>query len=100
MLLLVALAALSVTPNTPALAHLGQQVDERGEASLEVLVAAAELEPDGLERDRGEHMLSSATGGEPTLWALIASQGQTVAGRRSTLDGWRDAQLRGRGTLT
>lgn len=78
--LAVVLAAFSVTLYALALAHLGQQVDERGEASLDALVAAAELEPDGLEWDRGEHMLSPATGGEPTVWAVFDSLGQAVDG--------------------
>lgn len=74
------LAAFSVTLHTLARVHLGQQVNERGEANLESLVAATELEPDGLEWDQVEHMLKLATGGEPTVWAVFDSQGLTVDG--------------------
>lgn len=74
------LAAFSVTLYALALAQLGQQVDERGEACLDALVAAAELEPDGLEWDRGKHVFSSATGNEPTVWAVYDSLGQAVDG--------------------
>lgn len=74
------LAAFSVTLYALALVHLGQQVDERGEASLDALAAAVELEPDGLEWNPGEHMLLPATRGEPTVWAVFDSQGQAVDG--------------------
>lgn len=59
--------------------HLTRQLDERAEATLDTLVAAAELEPDGLEWDRRERNLWTKRD-EPTVWAVFDTLGREVDG--------------------
>jgi hypothetical protein len=61
--------------------HLLRQVDERAVADLGTLVAAVELEPDGLEWDRGEHTLWPAHRPEPAVWAIFDAGGKWTATR-------------------
>lgn len=76
----VVLVAFSVTMYLLAWTYLLRQVDERAVADVDTLVAAAELEPDGLEWDRGEHALWSAHRLEPAVWAIFDAGGREVDG--------------------
>lgn len=79
--LAVVLGAFSTTMYVLARTHLMRQVDERAASNLDTLVAAAEVEPDGLEWDRGEHSLWPAAGEQPIAWAIFDSQGRDVDGK-------------------
>lgn len=76
----VVLVAFSGTMYLLARTYLLRQADERATADLDTLVAAVELEPDGLEWDRGEHTLWSAHRLEPAVWAIFDAGGREVDG--------------------
>lgn len=76
----VVLVAFSGAMYLLAWTYLLRQADERAAADLDTLVAAAELEPDGLEWDRGEHTLWSAHRLEPAVWAIFDAGGREVDG--------------------
>lgn len=74
------LIAFSVAIYGLARIHLFRQVDERATAALETLVAATELEPDGLEWDRKQRSLWESRSDQPTTWAIFDSRGREVDG--------------------
>jgi len=78
--LAVVLVAFSITLYALARTHLMQQVDERAASNLDTLVAAVEVEPDGLEWDRRERTLWPAKRDEPTVWAVFDFRGREVDG--------------------
>ncbi len=78
--LALVLAAFSVTLYALARTHLMQQVDERAASNLDTLVAAVEVEPDGLEWDRRERTLWPAKRDAPTVWAVFDCRGRDVDG--------------------
>lgn len=77
--LAVVLAAFSIALYSLARSHLYRQVDEQARANLDTLVAAAEIEPDGLEWDRGERTLWPKRD-LPTVWAVFDARGNAVDG--------------------
>jgi heavy metal sensor kinase len=84
--LVVVLAGFSTTLYLLARTYLYRQADDRLEASLNILVAAADIGPDGVEWEPHQRRLSM--GGDPDavqpqlLWAIADCRGHRVDGSR------------------
>jgi heavy metal sensor kinase len=72
------LAGFSVALYSLARSHLHRQADERLRGALDVLAAAAELAPGGVEWEPQERSLSLGEGG--LAWAVTDDRGRPVAG--------------------
>lgn len=87
--LAVVLAGFSFGLYFLARGHLHQQLEERLEASLNTLVAAAEVGPEGLEWEPAErHLRLGSAVGAQVVWLVTDDQGQLVD--RSKQDGVED----------
>jgi signal transduction histidine kinase len=69
--LAVVLAAFSGTVFTLARTHLFRQLNDRATATLDTLVAAAEVERDGLEWELHSRRLNFRGDGPPPVWAVF-----------------------------
>jgi heavy metal sensor kinase len=79
--LALVLAGFSGTLYALAAAHLSRQVDERLEATLTILAAAAEFDQGLLEWEPHERLLAVGTGdGAPIRWVVTDDHGQRVDG--------------------
>ncbi|QEL19466.1 ATP-binding protein [Limnoglobus roseus] len=78
--LAVVLVAFSGTLYSLARTHLLRQLDDRAAATLETLVAATEVEPDGLEWDRKERTLIVPRGDGRLVWTVFDNGGREVDG--------------------
>jgi signal transduction histidine kinase len=77
--LAVVLAGFSIGLYLLARIHLHRQLDERLEASLNTLVAAAELGPEGLEWEPAErHLRLGSALGDRVVWLVADEHGQVV----------------------
>ena len=74
------LAAFSATLYGAAWAHLHRQAADRADAALDVLTAAAEIHPDGVEWEPRERLLPLGRGGGPDQlrWAVLDDRGRPV----------------------
>jgi heavy metal sensor kinase len=73
------LAGFSLALYSLAHAHLHRRVDERLQAALDVLAAAAEVERNGIEWDPHARRLNLGTG-ESVAWAVIDDHGRPIDG--------------------
>lgn len=55
--------------------YLSQQLEDRAAATLETLVAAAEVRPDGLAWKRSQHKIEFWHESQPTIWAVFDKSG-------------------------
>jgi heavy metal sensor kinase len=78
--LAVVLAGFSTAVYLLARHHLHRQADDRLDAALDVLTAAAEVKPDGIEWDPTERRLGfgSGTGGDAVVWLVTDPDGRMV----------------------
>jgi signal transduction histidine kinase len=97
--LAVVLAGFSTALYYLARGHLHQQLEERLDASLNTLVAAVEVGPDGLEWEPAERhvRLGPAAFGDQVVWLVTDEQGQIVD--RSKRPGVEDFLLEAAQTL-
>ncbi len=89
----VVLAAFSGTTYVLARTYLLRQLNDRATATLDTLVAAAEVEGDGLEWERRNRQILLRGDGEPPAWAVYDESGQRLDGSDSParpLDGFAD----------
>lgn len=78
--LAVVLTAFSGTMYTLARTHLFRQLNERATATLDTLVAAAEVEADGLEWEPKDRRMMLRGDGQQPLWAVYDETGQPLDG--------------------
>lgn len=81
--LAVVLAAFSGTVFTLARTHLFRQLNDRATATLDTLVAAAEVESDGLEWELHSRRLQFRGDGPPPVWAVFDETGRRLDGSAS-----------------
>lgn len=89
----VLLAAFSGTMYVLARTYLMRQVNDRATATLDTLVAAAEVEGDGLEWERRNRQILLRGDGEPPAWAVYDEGGRRLDGSDGparTLDSFAD----------
>ena len=89
----VVLAAFSGTTYVLARTYLMRQLNDRATATLDTLVAAAEVEGDGLEWERRNRQILLRGDGEPPVWGVYDESGQRLDGSDNparTLDGFAD----------
>lgn len=60
--------------------QLLRRIEERAEASLDTLVAAAETEPDGLEWNPNERTILPSRGADSPVWAVFDATGEVIDG--------------------
>lgn len=90
----VVLATFSGTMYVLARTHLMRQLNDRATSTLDTLVAAAEVEGDGLEWERRNRQILLRGDGEPPVWAVYDESGQRLDGSDSptrSLDAFADA---------
>ena len=88
------LAAFSGTTYILARTHLMRQVNDRATATLDTLVAAAEVEDDGLEWEPKDRRIQLRGDGEPPVWVVYDQNGQRLDGSDDParpLDAFSDA---------
>jgi signal transduction histidine kinase len=88
------LAAFSGTIYVLARTHLMWQLNDRATATLDTLVAAAEVEVDGLEWESTSRRILLRGDGEPPAWAVFDEDGRRIDGSDAPplpLDGFADA---------
>jgi len=78
--LTVVLGAFSVTIYTLARTHLNRQLNDRATATLDTLVAAAEVESDGLEWEPKDRWMLLRGDGQPPVWAVYEENGFRLDG--------------------
>jgi signal transduction histidine kinase len=76
----VVLAAFSGTTYVLARTYLIRQLNDRATATLDTLVAAAEVEDDGLEWEPKDRRIQLRGDGEPPIWAVYDQNGQRLGG--------------------
>ncbi len=81
--LAVVLAAFSGTVFTLARTHLFRQLNDHAAATLDTLVAAAEVESDGLEWELHSRRLQFRGDGPPPVWAVFDETGRRLDGSAS-----------------
>jgi two-component system OmpR family sensor kinase len=74
------LVAFSVTLYALARSHLEKYIDDRATATLDTLIAAAEVEPWGLEWEPKEHKLLLRSDRLDSVWAIFTEQGRRIDG--------------------
>ncbi len=86
--LALVLLGFSATLYVLARTYLYRQADDRLEAALNTLVAAADVSAEGVEWEPHERRLSlgDETGDGPVLWMVTDPQGRRVDGSRGTAD--------------
>lgn len=90
----VVLATFSGTMYVLARTHLMRQLNDRATATLDTLVAAAEVEEDGLEWEPKDRRILLRGDGEPPVWAVYDEGGRRVGGSDGltrSLDSFADA---------
>jgi signal transduction histidine kinase len=90
----VVLAAFSATTYVLARTYLMRQLNDRTTATLDTLVAAAEVNRDGIEWGRRNRQILLRGDGEPPAWAVYDENGRRLDGSDSPphpLDGFADA---------
>jgi signal transduction histidine kinase len=90
----IVLAAFSGTTYVLARTYLMRQLNDRATATLDTLVAAAEVEGDGLEWERRNRQILLRGDGEPPAWAVYDEGGRRLDGSDTparSLDGFVDA---------
>lgn len=76
----VVLAGFSVTLYVLARTHLHGQLNARAAATMDTLIAAAEVEPDGLDWEPELRRLPSRWQGDPPVWAVYDEHGTRLDG--------------------
>lgn len=74
------LAAFSTAVFLLGRAHLNRQVNDRATATLDTLVAAAEVEADGLDWEPADRRVRLRGDGQPPAWAVFDEAGRRVDG--------------------
>ena len=78
--LALVLASFSAATYALARTHLMRQLDDRAAATLDTLVAAAEVEPDGLEWEPKDRRIQLRGDGETPTWAVFGDAGARLDG--------------------
>lgn len=84
--LALVLAGFSASLYLLAHRHLHRQVDDRLEAALQTLSAAAEVKPDGVEWEPQERRLNLGQGDDQVRWEIHDDQGRAVGRSRNLGD--------------
>lgn len=87
------LVAFSGTTYVLARTHLMRQLNDRATATLDTLVAAAEVEDDGLEWEPKDRRIQLRGDDEPPVWSVYDQNGQRLGGSDDParpLDGYAD----------